>query len=135
MPDAHLPFEGLDFIYMPSSDVAADVDYYTSILGAKFGFAIESFGTRVAMVRLGHRPPDLLFAGHLDGDLPILVYRVAELTGAISTLEHRGWEAQPVFGIPHGPCCVFESPSQNRIAIYELTRPAAAAHLGGRRDF
>jgi hypothetical protein len=130
-----LPFQGLDFIYMPSSDVAADVEYFTSVLGAKLTFAIESFGTRVAMVRLGQRPPDLLFAGHLEGERPILVYRVADLGGAREALEARGWEPAPVFGIPHGPCCAFQTPDGHRVAIYELTRPQAAAHLGGRRDF
>src|SRR4051794_8553175 len=73
VPDSELtpPFLALDFIYMPSVDVAGDVDYFTTVLGARLAFAIESFGTRVAMVRLGERPPDLLFAGHLEGERPI----------------------------------------------------------------
>jgi hypothetical protein len=63
------------------------------------------------------------------------VYRVPDLERARETLEERGWEPEPVFGIPHGPCCAFTTPAGHRVAIYELTRPQAAAHLGGRRDF
>jgi hypothetical protein len=129
------PFERLDFVYMPSRDVAADVRHFTSVLGAELVFAIEAFGTRVAMVRLSPEPPDLLLAGHLEGERPILVYRVADLDRAIEDLKARGWEPQPTFGIPHGPCCEFESTGGHRIAIYELTRPGADERFAGRRDF
>jgi hypothetical protein len=44
------PFERLDFIYMPSSDVAADGAYFTEILGGRIAFAIEAMGTRVSMM-------------------------------------------------------------------------------------
>ena len=47
----HFPFERLDFVYMPSADVAGDVEYFTGALGARLEFAIEAFGTRVAMVQ------------------------------------------------------------------------------------
>jgi hypothetical protein len=133
--DAPLPFEGLDFLYMPSNDVATDAEHFTNILGARLIFAIEAFGTRVAMVQLSDKPPDLLLAGHLSGDRPILVYRVADLDRAMEDLEARGWHPEPRFGIPHGPCCSFRTPGRHRLAIYELTRPQATAHLAGRRDF
>jgi catechol 2,3-dioxygenase-like lactoylglutathione lyase family enzyme len=134
-PDEALPFERLDFLYMPSGDVAADVDYFTSVLGAQLVFAIEAFGTRVAMVKLSSEPPDLLLAGHLGGERPVLVYRVASLDRAMDELEARGWSREPVLGIPQGPICSFRAPGGHRIAIYELTRPGAAEHLAGRRDF
>jgi len=57
----------LDFVYQPSRDVAADVEYYTGALGAEFVFAVERFGTRVAMVRLTSDAPELLLAEHLEG--------------------------------------------------------------------
>jgi hypothetical protein len=132
---AHLPFEGLDFLYMPSVDVARDVEYFTGVLGADLVFAIEAFGTRVAMVRLSGGPPRLLLAGHLEGERPILVYRVADLDEAIEGLAARGWEPGPRFGIPHGPCCEVTTPGGHRLAIYELTRPGADEHLAGRLDF
>lgn len=129
------PFESLDFVYMPSSDVAADVEYFTSALGARLVFAIEAFGTQVAMVSLSEEPPALLLAGHLEGERPILVYRVADLDLATEELEARGCEPEHRFGIPHGPGCSFRTPGGHRLAIYQLTRPEAAERLAGRRDF
>lgn len=120
---------------MPSGDPAADAEYFTSVLGARLVFAIEAFGTRVAMVRLSDEPPALLFAGHLAGERPVLVYRVEDLEHAIAELEARGCERGTHFGIPHGPGCEFHTPGGHRIAVYELTRPDAAARLVGRRDF
>ena len=57
------------------------------------------------------------------------------LDGALASLEAAGWEREATFGIPHGPCCSFRAPGGHRIALYELTRPEAAAHFEGRRDF
>jgi hypothetical protein len=107
------------------------VDY----VGAELVFAIEAFGSRVAMVRLGAAPPHLLLADHLSGERPILVYRVADLDAAAAELRSRGCDPGPRLGIPHGPCCSFRSPGGHRLAIYELTRPQAAEQLAGRRDF
>jgi hypothetical protein len=128
-------FDQLDFVYLPSRDVAADVAHFTDGLGAELVFAIEAFGTRVAMVRLSPDPPALLLAGHLEGDRPILVYRVADLETAISELESRGAQIGPRFGIPHGPGVELVSPGPQRLALYELTRPQAPQRLAGRRDF
>ena len=75
-------FEQLDYVYMPSRDVAADVAYFTETLGARLVFAIDAMGTRVAMVELTEGPPRLLLAGHLHGETPVLVYRVADLERA-----------------------------------------------------
>jgi hypothetical protein len=132
---AHFPFRGLDFVYMPTADVVGDVGYFTDVLGAHLEFAIEAFGTRVAMVRLSEGPPGLLFAEHLEGERPVLVYRVDDLDRAVAELEARGWTPTPRFGIPHGPACELRTPSGHRVAIYELTRPEAVERLAGRRDF
>ena len=129
------PFESLDFLYMPSRDVAADVRHFTDVLGASFVFAIEAFGTRVAMVRMTEAPPAILLAGHLEGDRPILVFRVDDLEGAVAEVEARGWEAGERFGFPHGPGCMLDAPGGQRLAVYELTRPQADERLAGRRDF
>ena len=58
-------FDRLDFVYLPSRDVAADVMHFSRRLGSEVVFAIEAFGTRVAMVRLDRHPPSLLLAGPL----------------------------------------------------------------------
>lgn len=128
-------FEALDFVYLPSRDVAADLAHFTDGLGAQLVFAIEAFGTRVAMVRTSPEPPALLLAGHLAGDQPLLVHRVAELEQAIGELERRGVVLGARFGIPHGPGVEVLSPGPQRLALYELTRPDAPERLAGRRDF
>jgi hypothetical protein len=133
--DARLPFEALDFVYIPSGDVAADVEHFTTGLGAELVFAIEAFGTRVAMVRLSAVGPGILFAGHLEGERSILVYRVDDLELATARLRDGGWHAAHHFEIPHGPGTAFVTPTGHRLAIYELTRPHAADRLAGRRDF
>jgi hypothetical protein len=120
---------------MPSDDVAADVGHFTARLGAELIFAIEAFDARVAMLALSDGPPAILLADHLEGERPVLVFRVRDLDAAIGELEGRGWHTGPRFGIPHGPCCSLEMPGGQRLAIYERTRPEADAHLSGRRDF
>jgi hypothetical protein len=128
-------FEQLDFIYTPSSDVAADMERFVAMLGASIEFAIERFGTRVAMVRLASGPPHVLLSEHLGGERPVLVYRVASLAEAAEELRRRGLDPGPELGIPHGPIHSFTLPGGHRIAVYELTRPERAASLEGRRDF
>jgi hypothetical protein len=86
-------------------------------------------------VRLTEGPPLVLFTDHLEGDRPILVYRVADLEAALTALERRGWGREPTFEIPHGPICSFQGPGGHRVAVYQLTRPEVAAHFEGRRDF
>jgi len=128
-------FEQLDFVYLPSRDVAADVSHFTELLGAQLGFAIEAFGTRVALVRLSRDPPALLLAGHLEGDRPVLVHRVEDLDDAIAELRRRGAQIAARFEIPHGPGAEVVCPGPQRLALYQVTRPGAAARLEGRRDF
>ena len=128
-------FEELDFVYTPSGDVAAESSYLEDVLGAEVLFAIEGMGTRVAALRLTERPPLLLLADHVEGERPILVYRVRDLTEATRTLEARGWKRGTTLEIPHGPCSSFETPGGHRFALYQLIRPEAASHFEGRRDF
>ena len=128
-------FERLDFLYTPSQDVARDLAYFSEVLGGRVVFAIDEMGTRVAMVELTEDPPRILLAGHLEGERPILVYRVADLRGAMADLEGRGWKRGHTLEIPFGPVCSFEAPGGHRLAIYELTRPFVEEHFAGRRDF
>jgi hypothetical protein len=127
--------EQLDFVYMPSSNVATDLEYFTTVLGGRLVFAVDGMGTRVAMVELTDAPPRVLLAGHLQGDQPVLVYRVVDLALAMRELESRGWKRESTFEIPHGPVCSFRTPGGHRIAIYQLVRPEVGEHFEGRRDF
>ena len=128
-------FEQLDFVYMPSRDAAKDVEFFTGTLGARLVFAVAGMGTRVAMLELTDGPPRVLLAEHLDGDRPVLVYRVEDLASALDELESRGWHRGGTFEIPQGPICSFAAPGGQRIALYQLARPEVEAHFVGRRDF
>jgi hypothetical protein len=126
--------ESLDFIYMPSRDPAAELDWFEKTLGAEVVFAIEAFGTRVAMVQPASGPAVLL-AGHLEGERPILVFRVDSLDEAAEELEAAGAKVSSEFGIPHGPIREIEAEGGHRLAIYELTRPEVPERFRGRRDY
>jgi hypothetical protein len=128
-------FESLDFVYHPSRDVKRDVAYFTEVLGGRLHFAVEGMGARVAAIELAPPPPMVLLADHVEGETPILVYRVANLRKALTELKGRGWNEESTFEIPHGPICSFSAPGGQRIAVYQLTRPGAAASFEGRRDF
>jgi catechol 2,3-dioxygenase-like lactoylglutathione lyase family enzyme len=130
-----MTFERLDYIYMPSRDVAADLAWFRDVLGARVVFAIEAMDTRVAMIELTPEPPRLLLADHVEGDVPILVYRVAALADTIADLESRGWTKGTTLEIPQGPVSSFRGPGGQRIAVYELSRPGVEASFEGRRDF
>jgi hypothetical protein len=133
--DSPIRFEGLDFLYTPSRDVAADVADFTAVLGGRLVFAIEDGGIRVAMVELTEAPPRILLTDHVEGERPILVYRVEDHALAVTALRERGWKPERSLEIPHGPCSSFRSPGGHRIALYQLTRPEVISHFEGRRDF
>jgi hypothetical protein len=127
-------FDSLDFLYTPSTDPSADRDYFVNVLGAREVFAIEAGDDRVAAVELSDRPL-ILFAGHLDGERPFLIYRVGDFDRALEELESRGWAPEERFEIPHGPCCTFGTPGGHRVGVYQLTRPEVIEHFAGRHDF
>ena len=128
-------FQQLDYLYTPSSDVAAEMRYFTDVLGARLGFAVEGMGARVAMVELSSGPPHILLADHLEGERPILVYRVGDLRKATAELKKRGLKKQQSLEIPMGPCTSFVTPAGHRLALYELARPGVLEHFMGRQDF
>lgn len=128
-------FDRLDFVYLPSRDVAADVAHFTSSLGGELVFAVERFETRVAMIQLAADEPRLLLAEHLEGDRPIVIFRVDDLDAAIADLERRGAPLGTRFEMPYGVGIQIESPGPQRVAIYERTRPDRGDGLAGRRDF
>ena len=130
-----MAFDRLDYLYMPSRDVAADMAWFRDVLGGRVVFAIDAMGTRVAMIELTPEPPRLLLADHVEGDVPILVYRVANLADTTADLESRGWTRGNTLEIPQGPVCSFRAPGGQRLAVYELSRPGVEASFEGRWDF
>jgi hypothetical protein len=79
--------------------------------------------------------PRILLTDHLEGDRPIMVFRVAGLPAAVAALRERGWSPERSLEIPHGPCSSYQSPGGHRIALYQLVRPEVVRHFEGRRDF
>jgi hypothetical protein len=128
-------FRSLDFVYLPSREVASELKHLVDGLGGSLVFAIERFGTRVAMVEMAPGSPAVLLAEHLDGNAPVLVYRVEDLEETVATLAGRGVDVRARFGIPHGPGAELAMAGPQRIAVYQLTRPEAPGQLAGRRDF
>jgi hypothetical protein len=125
----------LDYLYGPSSDVAADARFFTEVLGAELVFAIDSSGARVAMLRLGTDAPALLLADHLHDNRPVFVYRVDDLASASKRLHERGWASERTIDLPPGPGATFSAPGGLRLAIYERTRADVVDSWSGQRDF
>src|SRR5580765_2786569 len=85
------PFDGLDFVYTPSANVAADATYFSEVLGGRTIFRVDGMGARAALIDLTGSPPYVLLTDHLVDDRPILVYRVTDLTQALTDMAGRGW--------------------------------------------
>ena len=125
----------LDFLYVPSADVAGDAAYWVNVLDARLAFAVEGMGARVAMLELGSRGPRILLTDHLEDQRTVLIYRVEDLERTQNELRSKGWKRGRSIDIPHGPCTSFATPGGQRVAIYQLTRPEVAKHIEGRTDF
>ena len=118
-----LPFGPLRYMYVGSSNIQKDLDYYTEILGAKKIWDISSFGTRVVALSLG-KGPLLLLADHRPARSCILIFQVRDLPAISKQLRKRGWKPEgESFEIPEGPCYRFNDPSGNPLAIIEVVRP------------
>ena len=124
----------LDYVYAPSSDVAADARRLSEVLGAELVFAIDRSGTRVAMLRPGTGEPAILLTDHLPDERPIFVYRVDDLAETVTRLEVDGWTTDRTLELPMGPCATLTAPEGLRLAVYELSRPGVVESMAGQRD-
>jgi hypothetical protein len=127
-------FESLDFVYVPTAEVDATAAQYVNELEAELIWKVRGMGTVVACLRLSESGPAILLSGHLQGTMPILIYRVANYAAAVARLVSMGSRELHELEIPHGPCASFQAPGGQRFAIYELTRPEAAGYFTGRFD-
>lgn len=85
-------FLSLDFLYVPSKPPGPVVAYYTDVLGGTLLFRIKEMGTEVAGIKLSETGPRVLLAEHLEGQLPIFIYRVGNLRKAMHEMEDRRWK-------------------------------------------
>ena len=127
-------FMSLDFVYVPTANVDRAVDDSVGVLGAELVWKVREMGTTVACMRLADTGPAVLLAGHLEGEAPILVYRVADYRFAVARLREAGVTGLRELEIPHGPCASFRLGESQRYAVYELVRPGVDAHFAGRND-
>jgi hypothetical protein len=88
-------------------------------------------GTVVACLRVSGEGPQILLSGHLEGENPILIYRVPNSGEAVAALRAGGIELHEV-ELPPGPCATFRAPGGQRLAVYERTRPGVDEHFAGR---
>jgi hypothetical protein len=126
-------FASLDFVYTPTTDVDATVESYVDGLGGELLWKVRAMGTTVAAVRMSTEGPVVLLAGHLEGEVPVLVYRVDDYRATTAGLRAAGI-ALDELEIPHGPCAAFRVAGGQRMAVYELTRPGAVGSFDGRVD-
>jgi hypothetical protein len=127
-------FESLDFLYVPTDDVDEAARRYVEELEAELVWKVRGMGTVVACLRVAGGGPEILLSGHLEGSMPILIYRVADYSDAVGRLRDAGVAELHELEIPHGPCASFRAPGGQRFAVYELTRPDVARHFDGRFD-
>jgi hypothetical protein len=122
----------LDFVYVPTADVDTTARHYVEVLDARLEWRVRAMGTTVAAIRVAQQGPLILLAGHLEGDTPILVYRVDDYDTAVAALRAAEVTELIELEIPHGPCAAFRAHGGQRFAVYELTRPEAVTHFAGR---
>jgi predicted enzyme related to lactoylglutathione lyase len=117
------PFGSLRFLYVGSSDVGRDVEYYTGVLGAEKIWDLSSFGTRVAAVRVCDGPL-ILLAGHRPAPSCLPIFEVKDIDETAKKLKRKGWKSETgKFEIPNGPCYLFRDSSGNQLAIFQDVRP------------
>jgi hypothetical protein len=126
-------FQSLDFLYVPTRDVGTVAQRYLDELGVELVWQVRAMGTVVACLRPAADGPLVLLTDHIEGDVPILIYRVDDYDAVVTRLRAAGTELREL-EIPHGPCASFRAPGGQRAAVYELTRPQAAHQFDGRID-
>lgn len=130
-----LPFESLDYLYLPAPDIDASVAFYTTVLGGELLWKIHDASTWVAAVRLAPDGPAVVLADHLAPGRGLLIYRVGNLADSQRALVGRGWSAESeTVELPQGPCLVFHDPAGQRLALYERVRPGMDQRFAGRFD-
>ena len=127
-------FESLDFVYVPTEDVDGSAARYVEALGAELVWKVRGMGTVVACLQVSAAGPAILLTSHLEGETPILIYRVADYGAAVERLRAAGVTEIRELEIPHGPCASFRAPGGQRFGLYELVRPHADEHFAGRID-
>jgi predicted enzyme related to lactoylglutathione lyase len=117
------PPRRLVYLYVGSSDVDRDLDFYRDQLGGDLAWRSEGFGAEVAAVWLGEGPLVLL-ADHRAAPSVLPIWAVADLDEEVERLRVAGWSGPSRrVEVPDGPCVVLADPSGNEIALLQPVRP------------
>lgn len=127
-------FLSLDFVYVPTADPDPTIRHYVEVLGARLVWKVRGMGAVVARLDLGSGGPAILLTSHLEGTVPVLIWRVDDYGATVAELRARGLTEIRELEIPHGPCASFRAAGGQRFAVYQLVRPEVDEHFDGRID-
>lgn len=120
------PLGRLEYLYVGSADVQADLAFYRDVLGARVVWDFEDFGTRVAAVEVGERPPLYVLAGHRPARSVLPIFLVPDLDAMERALRRKGWsENGERVEVPDGPVRILADASGNEVGLLESVRPRA----------
>ena len=113
----------LVYVYIGTSNYAADYEFYKNVLGARRVWEFERFGAKVAAFDACGEP-FLIIADHVKAPSKRLIYEVEDIRAATKAPKARGWEPDgSQFEIPDGICINFKDKSGNSHALLQMTRP------------
>jgi hypothetical protein len=131
--DTAVVFESLDFVYVPTEDVGASARRYVEELGGGLVWKVRGMGTVVACLRVSSEGPAILLSGHLEGETPILVYRVAITRRRSRECEPPGSTTSASSKSHTGPVRA-SAAGGHLLAVYQLIQSGADQFFAGRVD-
>ncbi|CAN5640832.1 hypothetical protein BH20ACT2_BH20ACT2_14700 [soil metagenome] len=121
----------LAYLYLGTTDVAADLAWYNEVLGAELLWRFSAYGADVAGLNIGPGPTVVL-ADHRPAPSCLPIWEVAELESVVEWLQATGWShCADRVELPDGPCLVLTDHSGNQLGLLRRDRPDALAG-GGR---
>lgn len=116
----------LEYLYVGSAEVGKDLAFYRDVLGAPVVWDFSDFGTRVAAVEAGARPPLLILAGHRPAGSVLPIFLVDGLDATEKALRARGWTGEGhTVEVPDGPVLLLKDPSGNELGLLDPVRGRA----------
>ncbi|MDX1611551.1 MAG: hypothetical protein R3185_04220 [Candidatus Thermoplasmatota archaeon] len=115
----------LRYLYVGTDDLQRSLVSYLQGPQAHKAWHFKRDGTEVAAVRPGQGPLVLL-ASHRPPGSCVPMFSVPHLDATGEQLKAHGWQPKSdPFGIPPGPCQLFQDPTGNEFGIFEEVRPHA----------
>jgi hypothetical protein len=119
------PFGELAYLYIGTSDIAADLAFYDEALGADLLWRFQAFGADVAGMQVGTGPVVVL-ADHRPAPSVLPIWAVRSIEACAEWLHATGWSSVTTrVGVPDGPCLVLRDRTGNELALLQRDRPDA----------